>query len=84
MNSGQRRTIQRLFGQPTPNDFPWSDIVSLFRHLDLEVKYGMGSRVKFARGEEVHHCHRPHPSKQTPSITAKGIRDFLKEIGVEP
>jgi hypothetical protein len=43
MNSGQRKTIQRLFGQPTPNDIPWSDtnrsFVNFIRRYEQHIHY---------------------------------------------
>lgn len=83
-NSRQRRTLHRVFARPTPNDIPWPDIVSLFKHLGFAVEYGMGSRVRFKNGPEEFFCHRPHPSRQTPPEVIRDIRDFLAETGVEP
>jgi len=82
--SKQRKTLERVFAQPTPNDVLWSDIESLLTHLGCTIKYLGGSRVRFAKGSERHFAHRPHPSNQTPSLTIKGIRNFLARIGAEP
>jgi hypothetical protein len=83
-NSRQRKTLQRVFRVPTPNDIPWSQVESLFRHTGFEIEYGMGSRVKMERGEDTFTCHRPHPSKQTNPDTIRDIRDFLAQVGVRP
>jgi len=78
-NAKQRRTLERIFKQPTPNDILWSNIESL-----LKLEYREGSRVKITKGNITHRCHRPHPSNQTKPHTVEGIRNFLDEIGVKP
>jgi predicted RNA binding protein YcfA (HicA-like mRNA interferase family) len=83
-NSRQRKTLYRIFKEPTPNDIPWSQIESLFKHIGFEIEYGMGSRVKMERDDETFTCHRPHPSSQTNPDTIRDIRDFLAQVGVRP
>jgi len=83
-NAKQRKTLRKIFAKPIPNDILWTDIVSLFNYMGFTVEYGMGSRVRFVKNAYIHLCHRPHPGNQTQSITIKGIRNFLKEIGANP
>jgi len=80
----QRRTLQKIFSRPAPNDIPWADIESLLRHLGCTIEYRGGSKILILMGKEGHFEHRPHPSKQTPSRTTERIRDFLTRIGVTP
>jgi hypothetical protein len=83
-NNRQRKILQRIFKRPTPNDIPWSDIVTLFEHLGFTVEYGTGSKTKVMADAKAFFCHRPHPSNQTDPCIVRNIRNFLAEIGVTP
>jgi hypothetical protein len=84
MNAKQRRTLQRIFAQPTPVDFPWTDIESLFRALGATITQGSGSRVRV----ELHGVravfHEPHPQRHTLRGAVRAVRDFLESAGVQP
>jgi predicted RNA binding protein YcfA (HicA-like mRNA interferase family) len=83
-NSRQRKTLQKIFRHPTPNDVPWSDVESLFEHLGFTIEFGSGSRTKFSKGHKIFCCHRPHPGNQTHEDTVRGIKKYLARNGVEP
>jgi len=44
MNSRHRRTLGRIFAEPTPADLRWRDIDALLRAVGAEVSEGAGSR----------------------------------------
>lgn len=83
-NSKQRRTLEKIFEKPTPNNILWKDIESLLNHIGCMLKYPGGSIAKISKGEARILDHRPHPGNQTPSRTTGRIRIFLADIGVMP
>jgi len=83
-NSKQRKTLEKIFTNPAPNNILWEEIESLIRHLGCVIEYRGGSKVKFTKNAVPLFVHRPHPSNQTPPQTISNIREFLIEIGVTP
>jgi hypothetical protein len=49
VNSRHRRTLARIFAEPTPADLRWREIEGLLRTLGTEISEGAGSRVRVAR-----------------------------------
>jgi hypothetical protein len=83
-NSKQQKTLERIFKEPTPNDIPWPDIESLFKHVGCTIKHRGGSKVAFEKKDKVLFMHRPHPQTQTPTQNIRRIKAFLKDLGAEP
>jgi hypothetical protein len=83
-NANQQKTLKKIFDKPTPNDISWAKIESLITHIGCTIKYGKGSRVKFAKGAAFVNAHRPHPQNQTPIWVIEEIKIFLAKIGVTP
>ena len=84
MNAHQRRTLDRIFSDPTPADLRWSEIEALFRSVGAEITEGSGSRVRVALGGVRAVFHRPHPSPVTKRSSVRAVRDFLEAAGVKP
>jgi len=43
-----------------------------------------GSKVAFAKDDEVLYAHRPHPQKEAKPYAVSNVRAFLESIGVTP
>ena len=84
MNSRHRRTLARIFAEPTPADLRWDEIEALLRGVGSEVTEGAGSRVRVALGGIRAVFHRPHPHPETRRSMVRAVRDFLAAAGVEP
>jgi hypothetical protein len=84
MNSRQRHTLIRIFGDPTPADIRWGDIEALLRAAGAEISEGAGSRVRVALGGVRAVFHRPHPSPETRRATVRAVRDLLESAGIKP
>jgi hypothetical protein len=84
MNSRHRRTLIRLFAEPTPADLRWSEIEGLLRTVGAEISEGAGSRVRVALGGVRAVFHRPHPGPETRRSMVRAVRDFLSAAGVKP
>ena len=82
MNSGQRKTLERVFKEPVKSDIPWSDIEGLFSALGAEISEGAGSRIRVKLNGERAVFHRPHPEKVTDKGAVKAVRQFLTNAGV--
>lgn len=84
MNSKQRRTLERIFTNPTPSGVPWDDIESLFRALDATITEGAGSRIRVKIGDVRASFHVPHPRRQAAQGRVRAVRAFLEDAGVKP
>ena len=84
MNSRHRRTLGRIFEEPTPADLRWRDIEAVLRAAGAEVSEGAGSRVRVALGGARAVFHRPHPRPETRRGLVRAVRDFLVAAGVRP
>ena len=84
MNSKHRRTLERMFSQPTPPGLRWADVASLLGAVGVEVTERSGSRVMLRMGAERMVVHRPHPGPETGRATVRDIAAFLEAIGVSP
>ncbi|MGA8382459.1 MAG: type II toxin-antitoxin system HicA family toxin [Stellaceae bacterium] len=83
MNRRHRRTLDRIFAEPTPADLRWSEIEALLRAAGAEISEGAGSRVRVALGGVRAVFHQPHPGPETRRGLVRAIRDFLAAAGVE-
>jgi hypothetical protein len=84
VNSRHRRTLARIFAEPTPADLRWRDIEALLLAVGAEVSEGSGSRVRVALAGVRAVFHRPHPGPETKRGLARAVRDFLAAAGVRP
>ena len=82
MNSGQRKTLERVFKAPVKSDIPWSDIEGLLVAFGAEITEGAGSRIRVKLNGERAVFHRPHPEKVTDKGAVKAVRQFLTNAGV--
>ncbi|HEV7996865.1 MAG TPA: type II toxin-antitoxin system HicA family toxin [Stellaceae bacterium] len=84
MNRRRRRTLGRIFAEPTPADLRWSEIEALLRAAGAEISEGAGNRVRVALGGVRAVFHRPHPGPETRRGSVRAVRDFLAAAGMEP
>ena len=84
MNRRHRRTLGRVFAEPTPADLRWTEIEALLRAAGAEISEGAGSRVRIALSDVRAVFHRPHPSPVTGRGLVRAVRDFLASAGVTP
>ena len=84
VNRRHRRTLGRIFAEPTPADLCWRDIEALLRAAGAEVSEGAGSRVRIALAGVRAVFHRPHPGPETRRGLVRAVRDFLAAAGVKP
>ena len=84
MNSRHRRTLGRIFAEPTPTDLRWRDIEALLGAAGAEVSEGAGSRVRVALAGVRAVFHRPHPGPETRRGLVRAVQDFLAAAGVKP
>jgi len=84
VNKKQRRTLERIFTKPEPNDIAWTDIENLLRALGAELSEGRGSRVRVALNGIRAVFHRPHPERVTDKGAVASVKKFLIQAGVKP
>ena len=83
MRRRHQRTLRSLLRDPPGADLAWRDVESLLVSLGAEIAEGRGSRVRVALGGRKAVIHRPHPSPTIGRGTARAIRKFLEEAGVD-
>ena len=84
MNRRHRRTLGRIFAEPTPADLRWRDIEAALRAAGAEISEGAGSRVRVALAGVRAVFHRPHPGPETRRTLVRAVRDFLAAAGIKP
>ena len=84
MNNKHRKTLERVFARPIPNNFVWADLEALLVALGAERVNRGGSMVSFFMKGERADFHRPHPSKDAKPYQMRCVREFLELIGVKP
>jgi hypothetical protein len=82
LNSKQRKTLVDIFTTPIKSDILWKNVESLFVALGGEVSQGRGSRVRVLLNGVRAVFHQPHPQREAPRGTIKGVRDFLESAGI--
>jgi HicA toxin of bacterial toxin-antitoxin, len=82
LNSKQRKTLLDIFTNPIKSDIAWKNIEKLFLALGGEISQGSGSRVRVILNGVRAVFHQPHPQRETPKGTVKGVRDFLESAEV--
>jgi hypothetical protein len=93
MNSKQRKTLEAIFSNPSPESLPWNDIESLFKAIGCQVIEGGGSRVSFRKilihddgSQEIFRedFHRPHPAKEAKAYQIERAKKFLTRMRQVP
>jgi hypothetical protein len=84
LNSGQRRTLERIFAEPTPRNIRWNDIISLLEALGATIERRGGSSTRVSLGGRLGVFYAPHPRPETPITVVRRIADLLTEAGVQP
>lgn len=84
MKRKHTKTLESIFGRPTPGGVPWKDVEALFRALEAQIDEREGSRVAVFLFGEVRVFHRPHPSPDTDKGAIASIRKWLEDNGVVP
>ncbi len=82
MNNKHRKTLAAVFAVPVSGTLEWAAIENLLIAAGAQIIEGRGSRVRFAKGEEIAIFHRPHPAKEAKRYQVRDARDFLERIGV--
>jgi hypothetical protein len=83
VNRKQRETLRAIFTEPPLSNVKWSDIESLFRHLEAEISEGNGSRVRVVLNGVKAVFHRPHPRKEVDKGALVSVRRFLDNAGIQ-
>ena len=84
MNRTHRKTLARVFAEPTPANLRWGEVERLFHALGAELSEGAGSRIRVALNGVRAVFHRPHPQPDVKRSTVRAVRDFLAAAGIEP
>ena len=84
MHSTHRKTLERIFSQPTPTNLEWRRIELLLLAAGALIIEGAGSRVRFVLNEVVGTFHRPHPHKEAKPYQVRDVRAFLEKAGITP
>ena len=79
-----RRTLERLFAEPPPDDIRGPHVAAMLQAAGVEVSMGTGSRVRLLKGSDAMVIHRPDESPKTGVPTALAIAKFLRAVGIEP
>ena len=84
MNNRHRKTLAAIFADPVSGSIEWRKIEALLVAVGCEVIEGKGSRITFVKGDLKAGFHRPHPGKEALRYRVSAVREFLREIGVQP
>jgi HicA toxin of bacterial toxin-antitoxin, len=84
MNSRHRKTLEAIFGKPTPANLHWPDVEALLLGIGCEKIEGAGSRVRFSLQGVVTVLHRPHPGNECTRPQVRSVRDFLERAEQYP
>ncbi len=82
MNKKQQKTLKKIFERPTRADISWSDVKSLLRACNADIREGKGSRTRIVLKSQILNLHKPHPQKELKKYAVELVRDFLKIAGV--
>jgi hypothetical protein len=87
LSSRHRRTLRRIFEQPTRADVQWDDFVALVVALGgewLKPGHTGGSRRRATLCGIRGLFHRPHPGSVMKKGSVESARLFLRNAGVAP
>jgi hypothetical protein len=82
MNKKHRKTLEKIY-QATA-DIKWNDFLSLIKHLGGEVEQGAGSRCRIWLNDRAINLHKPHPQPEIKRYAVRQVREFLKNMEIEP
>jgi hypothetical protein len=84
MNSKQRKTLDKLFNDPTEKNILWRDIEKLILAVGGTMKQGNGSRIRILLCDESLNIHSPHPQKELKPHQVLAIRKTFLAGGIKP
>jgi hypothetical protein len=84
VNRQQKRTLARIFEQPTRADVRWADLASLLRSIGAQEHQGQGSRVRFVLDDSILNLHKPHPGSEMRRYAVEDVREWLAALGITP
>lgn len=84
MKTKHRHVFKAIFSVPTQGGILFSDIESLILALGGDIREGSGSRIVFELKGSRQYLHRPHPGKEAKKYQVEEIREWLRQLEVEP
>ena len=84
MLAKHQKTLERLFGKPTPTDLTWTDLASMLEAAQVKVNERPSGFVALVKAGEVMVLRPPHDKPLAVSATVRDIAGFLKAVGVTP
>lgn len=81
VNAKQKKTLAMILEKPTRSDMRYEDVKAVLIASGAICRDGKGSRVRFEKGSNSVHLHKPHPAKVLPKYSVDLIREFLLESG---
>lgn len=82
MNKKQRKTLEKIYQAAAP--IKWSDFFSLIQHFGGETEQGAGFRCRIWLNDRAVNLHMPHPQPEIKRYAVRQIREFLKNMEIEP
>jgi hypothetical protein len=83
LSSKHPRTLEMVVENPTRADIRWDEIVALIRALGGTVSNGAGSRRRIFLFRPAI-FHEPHPEHTVDKGAVRSVREFLRNVGVQP
>ena len=84
MNSGHRKTLERILADPVNGSIEWARIESLLKATGCRVVEGAGSSVTSEFDGRRLTLHRPHPGKEALRYRVLAVREFIERMGLKP
>ncbi len=84
MTAKNRRVLEAIFAIPTRGGIVFSDIEAMVIAIGGGVREGAGSRVMFELKESRRYLHRPHPGKEAKKYQVEELREWFRELEVNP
>lgn len=87
LNSKQRSTLERIFGNPTACDIRFAEVENLCIALGAVISTKgrtSGSRIRIIIDGNYLNLHEPHPSPVLSKATIKDLRNYFERIGIIP
>ena len=84
VNSGHRKTLERILADPVNGSIEWARIESLLKATGCRVVEGAGSSVTSEFDGRRLTLHRPHPGKEALRYRVLAVREFIERMGLKP
>jgi hypothetical protein len=84
MNGAQRKTLEKVLGDPINGNIEWARIESMLKAAGCRVIEGAGSSVTFEFDGQKMTLHRPHPGKEALRYRVSVVREFIERMGIRP